>query len=57
MKISPNFMNLAFLSTNNRITILSIPHLLDGKNSKVISIPESGYFTSIFFFYYFNIFI
>lgn len=54
MKISPDFMKLAFLSTNNKITILSIPHLLDGKNSKIYTIPESGYYASkiIFFIYY-----
>lgn len=52
MKISPDFMKLAFLSTNNKISVLSIPHLLNGKNSRIFTIPESGYYTSKIIYIY-----
>lgn len=50
MEISPDFSSISFLTTNNKLMLISLQYLYSGKNSKVYNFSDIGYYNSIYIY-------
>lgn len=57
MEISPDFSSISFLTTNNKLMLISLQYLYSGKNSKVYNFSDIGYYNSIYIYIYCRSFI